>query len=336
MTSQEAGTPSPSGRRRRGGWTLACALSAALVTGCGSSGNVEAPVDTDTDTGVGETLQLVAANYPLQYILTKVAGPQYVIETLTPQGEDPHGVEPPPEKVDAIGEADLVLVLKGFQPGVDTAVAEDVDNVFDVAPSAQLVERGGTLDPHFWLDVERVGAVADAVADQMGEIDSANELQYQGNAASLKGELRELDAQVRMTLVNCDTTTFVTEHQAFGYFAEKYGLTERPITGPMGAQPSEAQLDQMVSLVEDEDLQAVYSDPLDSTWADTVADRAGVSAAVLDPVESVHPGSTGADLVEIMRTNLETLGEGQGCDNPLDPGSTLVPTGSATEDDGSG
>ena len=69
-----------------------------------------------------EPLKVVTAFYPLTYLAEQVGGDQITVTNLTPPGGEPHDLELTPQQVAAIGEADLVLYIEGFQPAVDEAV----------------------------------------------------------------------------------------------------------------------------------------------------------------------------------------------------------------------
>ncbi len=130
-------------------------------------------------------------------------------------------------------------------------------------------------------------------------------------------ELVDLDEEYRAGLSDCQRTTIVTSHEAFGYLADAYGLTQVAISGlSPEAEPDPRRLAELRDLVEREGITTIFSEELVSPKvAETLADEAGVTVAVLNPIESLTDAQVeaGEDYVSIMRRNLETLREALGC-----------------------
>jgi zinc transport system substrate-binding protein len=116
-------------------------------------------------------------------------------------------------------------------------------------------------------------------------------------------------------LANCASDLLVTSHDAFGYLAARYGLEVVGISGLSPSQePDPAQLAEISTLVRERGVTTVYTETLvDPAVAETVAEEAGVRTAVLDPLEGLTDDSAGADYLSVMRADLATLREGQGC-----------------------
>ncbi|SFT98262.1 zinc transport system substrate-binding protein [Geodermatophilus amargosae] len=170
-------------------------------------------------------------------------------------------------------------------------------------------------DPHFWLDPTRLADVGDALADRLAEVDPDGADTYRDNAAALRTDLEALDAEMEQGLADCAVPTLVTSHDAFGYLAERYGLDVVGISGlSPSSEPSPAQLAEISSLVQERGVTTVYTETLvDPAVAETVAREAGVQTAVLDPIEGLTDESAGDDYLAVMRADLATLQEGQGC-----------------------
>jgi zinc transport system substrate-binding protein len=293
------------------------AVATALLAACGS----------DASGAADGTPRLVASFYPLQFVTQRIAGDRAEVRSLTPPGAEPHDLELTPKDVGAVAGADLVVYLKGFQPSVDEAVAgEAADAGVDVAPAAALDRRAeaadgedpegvGGRDPHFWLDPTRLAAVAGLVADQLAAVDPDAAATYRANAGALQADLAALDGEYRTGLATCTNKDLVTSHQAFGYLAARYGLTQVGITGiSPDAEPQPDDLARVTDFVRRNQVRTIYSEALVSpAIARTVAGETGVRTAVLDPVEGLTTDSEGEDYLAVMRSNLAHLREGQPC-----------------------
>jgi zinc transport system substrate-binding protein len=106
----------------------------------------------------------------------------------------------------------------------------------------------------------------------------------------------------------------VVSHDAFGYLAKAFGLTQVGISGlSPEAEPSPARIKDVADIVSKEGVTTIYYETLvDPKVAQTLAEETGATAAKLDPLEGLAADSTG-DYATVMRENLATLIAGQGC-----------------------
>ena len=274
------------------------AAVAALASGCGSS-----------DASTGERA-VVAAFYPLAYAAARV-DPTADVTNLTPNGAEPHDLELTARDVERVREADLVLHLEGFMPALDDALGHG-ENAVDLLDGIRLLARSdgeeAGVDPHVWLDPLRYAAIAERVADELGE---------PADAAGLVGDLRKLDREYRAGLASCKKRTLATSHAAFGYLADAYDLQQVALTGlSPEIEPSAQGIESLVAEVEEQGATTVFFEPLLSPdLAETVAREAGVATAVLNPLEGLTDEEleAGADYFSVMRQNLDALRRALGC-----------------------
>jgi zinc transport system substrate-binding protein len=299
-----------------GGAALAGTVVASLLAACGASGSA-------TEDG---RVSVVASFYPLAEAASKVGGDLVSIENLTPPGVEPHDLELAPDDIVAIATADVIVYLGGgFQPAVEEALAEaehavTVDALNAVATNAapaSEAEEGLTVDPHVWLDPARYEEIERAVADALAKADPANEATYAANAQAYIAQLVALDEEFRAGLSDCGRTTIVTSHEAFGYLADAYGLTQVGILGlSPEAEPDPRRLAELRDLVEREGVTTIFAEELVSPKvAETLASEAGVQVAVLNPIESLTDAQekAGEDYLSVMRENLDTLRKALDC-----------------------
>ena len=293
--------------------TLGAAVLALLVlVACGDAG-----ADGGDAGGRGDRVQVTAAFYPLQWAAERVGGEHVDVRGLTKPGAEPHDLELTPRAVGELAASDLVVYLRGFQPAVDEAVTTQAkDAGFDVAPAADLTLNGaGGKDPHFWLDPVRLQKVATALGERLAAADPTHAADYRANAAAVGTELHALDTEFRAGLVQCRSDELVTGHAAFGYLAARYGLSQEGVAGVTpDTEPDAATLRELARFVKEHGVTTVYSETLvDPALAQTLARETGARVAVLDPLEGLTDSSAGRDYLEVMRSNLAVLEQGQGC-----------------------
>ncbi len=302
-------------------------VTAALVFAAGLLGTGAGCATADP--GTAGTLRIVAAFYPLQFLSERIGGDQVVVTNLVKPGAEPHDLELAPREAAELSSADLVVYLHGFQPAVDSAVeAVAQDRVYDVAGVQPLraappgTEQGkpdqprgnAGKDPHVWLDPTRLDGIAGQLADRLAARDSAHAADYRARAAALHTELTALDQEYAAGLAHCQRREIITSHAAFGYLADRYGLTQVPITGlSPESEPTSARLADLTAFARAHGVTTIFFETLVSPKvAETLAREVGAQAKVLDPIEGVEAGS-GADYLSVMRLNLATLRTALGC-----------------------
>ena len=131
----------------------------------------------------------------------------------------------------------------------------------------------------------------------------------------MAADLHILDNEFRTGLTACANKDLVTSHNAFGYLARRYGLEQVGITGlTPDNEPSPRDLASVTDFVKQHDVHTIYYETLVSpAIAETVAKETGARTAGLDPIEGLSDESQGKDYLQVMRSNLRNLQEGQPC-----------------------
>ena len=251
--------------------------------------------------------------YPLSFVVDRIAGDQVDATGLVPGGAEPHDVELSPGQVRTLAEADLVFYVgAGFQPAVEDAVEGIEGEAVDVLDAAQVPGEGGT-DPHVWLDPLRLARIAEVVRDRLVADDPEEAGAYRANFGRLRRELYGLDDELARGLHGCERDAFVTAHQAFGYLAARYDLTEISLSGlDPEAEVSPSRLADVARVARDHDLSVIFYEELVApASAETLAAEVGARTEVLSPLESAPEEG---DYFTVMRRNMEALREALVCE----------------------
>ncbi|MFE8923428.1 zinc ABC transporter substrate-binding protein [Streptomyces rochei] len=316
--------------------TAAAALGLGTLSAC--SGDSAAAGNTDK-------FDVVASFYPMQYLAEQIGGDHVNVTTLTEPGQEPHDLELSAKQTAQMGEADAVLYLKSLQPAVDEAVGQsDVKTKIDAATLTKLEDHGNVehdhghdhggeehaaeehseeahsgeahseeeehaLDPHVWLDPVKYAEIAEGVAGAFEKADPDNAADYRKNADALTKKLADLNTAFKDGLANTDTKVFFTNHAAFGYLAERYGLTQEAINGlDPESEPSPARIKELQDEAKADGVTTVFYETLVSDkTAKTLAKDAGLKTDVLDPLEGITEKSKGDDYIAVMESNLKAL-----------------------------
>ncbi|MEU6869723.1 metal ABC transporter substrate-binding protein [Streptomyces sp. NPDC046751] len=296
----------------------AAVLGLAALTACSSS--------DAADRKNGDKLDVVASFYPMQFLAEQIGGKHVSVTTLTKPGVEPHDLELSPRQIGGLTDADFILYLKGIQPAVDDAIGQSgAKHVVDAAKLTALEDHGtetgadehghehhdgeAGADPHIWLDPVKYAEVAQGVGKALEKSDPDHAADYRKNTDALVTKLDGLNTAYENGLKNTATKTFITTHSAFGYLAERYGLTQEGIAGiDPEAEPSPARLDEIHTIAEKNKVTTVFFETLASDrTAKTVAKDTGLKTGVLDPLEGITDKSKGTDYIEVMQSNLAAL-----------------------------
>lgn len=309
------------------------ASCAALSPGSDSTAAASGASGAAPTAAASGALTVSTSFYPIQYLAQAIGGEHVAVTSVTPTNVEPHDFELSPKDVTALSASSLVLYVSGFQPSLDDALAQvSGPTVVDLAGSVDLVhhdgveeehEEGATeaahdhdaaaaLDPHFWLDPVRMQAAAKAVEAALAQADPAHADDYAANLDTLNATLADLNTSYSTGLGHCERTTFVTSHAAFGYLADRYGLTQASISGvDPESEPSPAELAEVKKIVESTGTTTIFTEELVSPeTAQAVAAETGAQTRVLSPIESAPEDG---DYAGAMRTNLEELRTALSC-----------------------
>ena len=298
---------------------LICLATASLtLAACTTSSSIPS-TGTQSADGSGRPT-IVAAFYPLEYAARAVGGDAFDVIGLTPPGGEPHDLELSAAQVAQIAGADLVLYVKGYQPAVDEAVAQQAaDHSLDVSAGLTLLPAApdgdqAATDPHVWLNPLNMAAIGTAINERLSASTPDGSSVFAANNERLGSEMASLNEQFAAGLASCRSRMMVVSHEAFAYLGSAYGFTQVGISGlSPDAEPSPARMRDVADLVTREGVTTIYYETLvDPKVAKTLADETGATSAVLDPIEGLVAGSA-ESYPTIMASNLATLRTGQGC-----------------------
>ncbi len=263
-------------------------------------------------------VRVVASTSILGDLARQVVGDTGTVEVLMGIGVDPHDFEASPKQAAKLVEADLVVVNGlGLEEGLEDlfmAVESDGANLVRVGPEVDPIPfgEGPDLDPHVWMDPVRM---ADAVVLIAAELDAAipdanpeDRRARQSNAEAYRDALLAAHGQMEEILRDVPEATrrFVTNHDALGYFAQRFGFEVIGVVIPGGstlAEPSAADLAAVVRTIEETGVPAIFAETIEpSTLADAIAAELGNQVQVVELYTGSlgGPGSGAETLVDML------------------------------------
>ena len=176
-------------------------------------------------------------------------------------------------------------------------------------------EHGG-VDPHFWLDPILVAEGALALGERLTPFDGSEE--WRAQAQAYADQMTALDAEIReiLAVVPPSQRKLITNHDAFGYFAQRYGFevlaTVIPSTSSL-AEPSSAHLAELVELIVEQGVPAIFveNDAAEGV-AEAVAAEVGAEEVLVVELYAPwlgEPGSGADTLAGMLRVNAQRIAE---------------------------
>lgn len=308
------------------------ALAAAIVLGACGSDDTSGP---SSGAGGGDVPVVVVTTGILGDITEHVVGDLAEVEVLLPPGADPHDFEPSAQQVAELSDADLVIanglgLEAGLEPTLETIASGGVP-VFEVGAELSPIPFGDAhdeeqadgdhaADPHVWMDPDRMASATALIAAEVAEATGLDDAVLAEQASAYADEILAADEEIQATLapIPDDRRKLVTNHEAFGYFAERYGFEVIGVVIPGGStavEPSAEEVAALASDIEAAGVPAIFADT--SASAELVE---AIAAEVGDRVEVVSlyseslgaPGSGADTYIGLITTNAERIADALG------------------------
>jgi zinc/manganese transport system substrate-binding protein/manganese/iron transport system substrate-binding protein len=255
---------------------------------------------------------VVATTTQLADFARAVAGERARIVGLLRPNIDPHDFEPTPADVAEIARASVVLVnglgLDDWASRLIETAGGDPLVVVASKGLPVLRESDGAPDPHVWLDPRNAAAMTRNVAEGLARADPAGAADYRAAARRYAKRLDALDRRLRRRIgtVPPAERLMVTDHDAFGYLADRYGIRVVGTLIPSlssAAEPSARELTRLAATIRREGVQTIFTErSVDPRLARALAAEtgarveAGLYGDSLGPADS--PGATYEGMME--------------------------------------
>jgi zinc/manganese transport system substrate-binding protein len=221
-------------------------------------------------------------------MVKRIGGERVAVTTIVGPNADTHVYEPKPADAIAVAGADIFFVNGlGFEGWMDrfvesTGYKGPVVVATDGIATHTMEDEGEVItDPHAWQSLSNGLIYADNIAAGLCGVDAEGCETYKTNAAAYKADMSALDAEVRAEIADIPEAKrkVITTHDAFGYFAEAYGVT---FLAPEGVSTeSEASAQDVAKLIEQiraEGVSALFIENMsDPRLLEQIASETGVA-----------------------------------------------------------
>ena len=241
-----------------------------------------------------EGIKAVASIAPVHSLLAAVMEGAGWPRLLVAGGSSPHDYALKPS-------AAWALALPRRVMAVELATAEGVK-------TRRFRDAGGT-DPHVWLDPRNAAAMTRIMVIVLANADPANAALYRRNGAALLARLGKLEAKISQTLEPVTGVSYLTFHDAFGYFEDRFGLRSAGAVAVAAARPPGAKrISALRRLIRTGKIPCVFTEPeFEPALARTLIEGTKARIGILDPLGAgLTPGpGLYADLMRGLARSLK-------------------------------
>lgn len=270
-------------------------------------------------------LPVAASTTVVADLVRNVGGDRVVVTPLAAAGTDPHTFQPTPDSIKTLASARVAFLngsgLEEWWGKTVKSVGRKDLLVVELSKGLATITMPGHAhgghshaagpDPHVWLDPVLVKQYTDRIREALTRADSDGAASYAERASAYRAKLDELDAWIRAEVETIPVVRrkLVTFHNAFQYFANRYGVAVRGfVVASPGKEPSAKMLAELVRRIKQEQVPAVFIEAdFNPKILETVGRDAGVKVVTNLYDGSLSDGPPADSYLNLMRHNVTTM-----------------------------
>jgi zinc/manganese transport system substrate-binding protein len=255
----------------------------------------------------------------------KVGGDRVEVSSLVGPNSDAHVYTPAPADVRRAAEARVVItnglgfegwmsrLIKASGGKAPVVVASKGIEVRKAAGNQGHGHPGDAADPHAWQSVANAKSYVVNIRDALAAADPDGAAAYRANAAAYLARLDDLDKEIRAAIaaIPADRRRMITNHDAFGYFQQAYGVE---FIAPQGvsteAESSARDVARIITQVKKQRIPAIFLENItDPRLMERIAKETGARVGgklYSDALTEEHGDAP--SYIDLMRHNLKTIG----------------------------
>jgi zinc/manganese transport system substrate-binding protein len=267
-------------------------------------------------------IKVVTSFSILEDIVQNVGGKLVSVTNFVPRDGDAHTYTPTTQDVRALGDAKIVFLNGlGFESWFEklaknAASKAKIIKVSDGLKTQKISvgEETGETDPHMWWNLQNTIAYTNKISQTLQKVDSKNSSLYQKNAAIYIKTLTSLDAWAKLEVqkIPIKNRVLVTNHDALGYFAARYGFKILGTVIPSGSTERSAsakETAELIDAIKANNVRALFTENiLNPKLAQAISSDTGVKIAPPLYTDSLGAiGSSGETFIKAFRYNVTTI-----------------------------
>lgn len=261
-------------------------FAALMVAGCGGG------------TGKSNKGVISVSIAPVKYFTEAIAGDDFEVNVMVPQGSDPHFYEPSLSQVQNLSNS-VAYISIGY---LDFELAW-LYRFYEVNPSMEIIsfannqellyasawEHGDHwhyegVDPHFWVSPKSAYRIASDIKELLKKLNPEGSSRYEENYTRLVSTISAIDREAAELLTPWAGRNFMIYHPVLGYFARDYGLGQIAIEHE-GKEPSPAALKGLIDKARELQIRTIFvQQEFDRKNAEVIAGEVGAQVIIIDPL----------------------------------------------------
>jgi zinc transport system substrate-binding protein len=252
----------------------------------------DGPADTPAR---NSRFKIVTTILPLYCFTVGVAGDLAQVDNLLPENASGHDYQLSAQDARKLSNANVVIATgMGLEDSLlgrrlKTPAVKAGAGVEPIRGHIHEDHRhGDDVNPHFWLDPLLAAHAVTNILEALQKADPRNAEAYTRNAAAYVERLHKLHEHINTTLAPHWGRTLVTYHDAFPYFARRYGLQLAGVVQEVAdVDPTARHLTELRAIVREQKVSVLFMEAgSDARRVKQLAADLGVKIATLDPLES--------------------------------------------------
>ena len=275
-----------------------------------------------TNVAFAQTLQVATSFSILEDLVKNVGGARVSIANFVPRNGDAHGYQPSAQDVKALSQAKIVFTSGlGLEAWFSRLVKSAGNKATVIELSKGLTankfsegEEKGEFDPHVWWNPINVIYYIKTIRDALIKADPASKETYSSNAAKYSRQLADLDVWAKLEIGKIPSLNrkIVTNHDALGYLAARYGFVVIGTVIPGGTTeraPSAKEIANLIRLIKQQKVKAIFTENIvNPKLAQAIARETGATIAPALYTDALGEiGSSGETYLKAFRHNIQTL-----------------------------
>lgn len=290
------------------------------LVACGDKNvGVSVSENNNFDSNNGKIKVVASFNAVTQFV--KAVGKDKVdVQTMIPNGTEPHDFEPKPKDLANISKAQIFVYNGlGMENWVDKTIKAADNKALLVVEASRgcnpiknndedTIKEHGQYDPHLWISLNGAKIEAKNIKDALVKVDPSNKDYYEKNYSEFASKLDTMLADYKMKFDQTSSKNFITGHAAFAYFCRDFGLQQNSVESVFAeGEPTPKRLEELVDYCKKNNVKTIFMEEMASPKvSQTLAKEVNAKVEKIYTAESEEDGK---DYIQSMKENLDKVYE---------------------------
>lgn len=231
-----------------------------------------------------EKIKAVVSILPMKFIAEQIGKDKIIIESIIPNGSDPHTFDPSPRVIKKIHDSDIFFLIGDsfvFEKNIVNGIESRNKTVLaDCSKNVNLINN----DPHIWLGMDESKIIASNIASKLIEQDKANQSFYENNLMEFKNKVDSLKNIIENRLSGLENKMMLVYHPAWRYFLKPFGIKEESVERE-GKHPKAGDLKEIIAESKYQNVKAIFiEEQFNPDAAKSIAEELEIKVVKINPL----------------------------------------------------